>query len=68
MFGWALTFLIIALVAGALGFGMFAANQLALDEKLAIDAVEIADVHIEQFARGFLDARHAIAEGPFDRR
>ena len=37
--------------AGALAFGVFAADELPLDEELAIDALQLVDVDVEQLAR-----------------
>ncbi len=43
--------------AGALAFGMFAADQLPLDQKLPVDAFQLADVDILQLA-GDLDLQN----------
>jgi hypothetical protein len=47
---------------------MFPANELPFDEELAIDAIQIADVHIEQLARRVTDAQNPIAQQAFDIR
>ena len=52
--------------AGPLGFGMFPADKLPLDEKLPIDAVQIADVHIRQLAGRFANFQNAIAQNALD--
>ena len=52
--------------AGALRFGMFAADELPFDQKLPIDAVQIADVDVRQLAGRFANFQHAVAQDSFD--
>ena len=51
--------------AGALAFGMFAADQLPLDEELAVDALQLVDVDVLELAR-LLHLQHAVAEHVLD--
>ena len=51
--------------AGSLAFGVLAADQLALDQKLTVDDLQLVDVEVLQFARLF-DSHHAIAQDRFD--
>ena len=45
--------------------GVLAADQLPLDQKLAVDALELVDVDVFQLAR-LLDLQDAVAQHGFD--
>ncbi len=52
--------------ACALRLGMFATDELALDQKLTVEAIEVADIDVKQLARGLANFQHAVAEQLFD--
>ncbi len=50
----------------ALAFGVLAADQVPLDEELAIDLLQFVDGDVEQVGRDAGDARMRVVQDPLD--